>query len=136
VTLTQIDFSDMIPRNAALSRDRSHEIANLDAVAGADGHEEARHPSGAASRTVRIARFCPRNGGLIRFGHAALRSLALEYMECSGCELSSVELPEEWLQRNHFARWNSPRQYCAQLLSQPFFAVMSSSFRALKIERG
>jgi hypothetical protein len=73
---------------------------------------------------------------LICLRQASLRPLPLEQVQSSSGELRSVVLLEKPLERDYLARRNSPRQYCAQLLSNCFLAIVRSSFGPVKIERG
>jgi len=113
VTLLQIDLSDAIAGNSALSGDDAHEISDLDAVARANRHEETRHPRGSSSRARTIDRLWPSGRRLIRLGQSPLSPLALQHVKSSGGELSPVEFPEQRLERDDFARGNSTCQHGA-----------------------
>src|ERR1700674_4864623 len=57
-------------------------------------------------------------------------------MKSGGGELSPVEFPKQRLERDDFARWNSARQYGAQLLAHRFLAIVRASLGPVKIEWG
>jgi hypothetical protein len=90
VALAQIDLSDPISWNSAFTCDHAHEIADLHAVARTHGHEEARHSPGRPARALSVRRPRPSGRGLISLRHATLRSFALQKLQSSGRELSSV----------------------------------------------
>jgi hypothetical protein len=116
VALLQVDLSDAISGNSAFAGDDPHDISDLHAVAGADRHEEARHSrrrTSAGSRSLAFsgARFCRRVW--IRLDRAPLRPLALQQEKCGCSELSSVEFPEQRLERDYLAGGKSAREHGA-----------------------
>ena len=66
VTLLQIDLSEAISWNAALSGDDAHEISDLHAIARANCHEETRHPGPTSPRARSISGLRPRRRRLVR----------------------------------------------------------------------
>jgi hypothetical protein len=81
VALLQIDLSDAISWNPALSSDDAHEISHLHPVARPDRHEESDHPAGGGAATSARALAFSRSwfGGrrLVRIGLTSLGALTL-----------------------------------------------------------
>ena len=71
----------------------------------------------------------------MHFRRAALGTLPLEQPQRGGRQLRGVEFPEQGLERNHFAGWNSLSQYGAQLLPDRFLAIPGTPLRSVQIER-
>ena len=142
MALLQIDLSDTLSGNPALSGDDAHEISDLHAVARADRHEETRHTASTGtgtspgSRALAISRPRPSGRCLVRFGLASLGPLALQYVKSGGRELRPVEFQEQRLQRYDLAGGNSAREHRAQLLAHRFLSVMGAPLGPVKIQRG
>jgi hypothetical protein len=95
MALTEIDLSNVIGGNSALTSDRRHEIAGLGAVASADGHEEPGHSArtcGTGPGCLRRSRASHRR--LVCLSHSSLRSFPLEHVESRGGQFYRVKLLE------------------------------------------
>src|SRR3982751_185302 len=94
----------------------------------------AARPVVPASFVERLSRLGRRSG--IRLRGASLRTLSLEQPQRRGSQLGGVEFTEQGLERNHFARRYTLRQYRAQLFTHGFVAVACSSLRTVEVKRG
>ena len=135
MTLTKIDLADTSRGNPAFARDHPHQIAGLHTVASAYRHEEPSHATARGVGTLYVGRPRARHGQLARLCGTPLRSLTIQQLERGGGDFGGVELLEHRLQRNQLPRWNSARQYRAQLLTNRLLAVVRPPLRTLKIHR-
>jgi hypothetical protein len=96
VAFSEIDLSHVIARNSAFTGDRAHQVADLHAIASADGHEEADHSIGTATSSglVAIRRPDARDRRCVFGCLASLGALALEELQRGSCDFSGVKFFE------------------------------------------
>jgi hypothetical protein len=128
VGVTDLDLTDVIARNPRFARDRAYEIARTNSVALADAQEQPNEPV-LSSRGLPIghARFRAFRRPLewtFRFHttSALLAAATLDQPNCCSGDLQSVELSEQWFQRNDFSRGESGLKLRTDRCAQPLVA--------------
>jgi hypothetical protein len=135
MALAQVDLANMIAGNSAFAGDDAHQIADLHAIAGSNGHEKARHAAGRRSGAIALSGSRLRRRRSVLGRRASLGALALEQVKRCCSELRCIELLEERLERDDLTRRNTAIQHRPQLLSHRCLAIMRPALRAGEIER-